>query len=511
MKNSINHYFRNFPTVWIEFPLLFGLAYAQKALFEGNQHTKFISGLANADYKYLTDEWLAGITDPFPLFSFILEYQYKLMGLKLGVHGFFWILLFIYAVAAYWLATKLFGSKSNKGNNLIIFTVLWFLVHSIVLREYWIFLFPPGLAKQYLIGNYYQPCCYGVFILLGIALYQYRKFAFSALCFFISAVFHPIYLVSSVILVSLMIILPANEYLWKRRIEFYVIAMTPLMIYGIWSYFLLTSKESSIIQDAHQMLSQFRISHHTDPWEWDPISSSGFFISAFLASWLGRREFIGQLIFYSTILSLITIAAMMIYFNPTFAIAAPWRISVFIAPLSWVVLLFSFSNWISKKMIFQKSVRVRIILLFLYIVFGFWGLKSIINNYEKKTEDKHYKISRYLDGYHKPGNQYLIPPDESNIRLEAGVPVYITWKSHPSKDTELLAWFDRIKKAETVYDSSIYHSRPVLKQLYKEENVSHIIWAEYNGDYPFKEETKLLYEDEFYSLWEIKSFELMNN
>lgn len=59
--------------IWrLWYPLVFGLAYSQEALFSSNQNTKFITGLARAGYRDVAADWMAGITDPFPLFSQLL-------------------------------------------------------------------------------------------------------------------------------------------------------------------------------------------------------------------------------------------------------------------------------------------------------------------------------------------------------------------------------------------------------------------------------------------------------
>ncbi|MEJ2040583.1 MAG: hypothetical protein P8X55_16885 [Desulfosarcinaceae bacterium] len=60
------------------YPILFGLAYSHPVLFTSNQNTKFISGLALAGYRDIAADWMAHITDPFPLFSILLKWEYQL-------------------------------------------------------------------------------------------------------------------------------------------------------------------------------------------------------------------------------------------------------------------------------------------------------------------------------------------------------------------------------------------------------------------------------------------------
>jgi len=52
--------------------LIFGLAYRQAPIYQSNQHTKFLHGLAKADYGYLKNDWLSRTVDPLPEFSFLV-------------------------------------------------------------------------------------------------------------------------------------------------------------------------------------------------------------------------------------------------------------------------------------------------------------------------------------------------------------------------------------------------------------------------------------------------------
>jgi hypothetical protein len=56
----------------------------------------------------------------------------------------------------------------------------------------------------------------------------------------------------------------------------------------------------------------------------------------------------------------------------------------------------------------------------------------------------------------RQGELYLIPPKEpdlNNFRLYTGAPIFINWKSHPYKDTELLEWYDRVQIALAFYNA----------------------------------------------------------
>ena len=78
----------------------------------------------------------------------------------------------------------------------------------------------------------------------------------------------------------------------------------------------------------------------------------------------------------------------------------------------------------------------------------------------------------------------MIPPEQTRIRLEAGVPVFATWKSHPTKDSEFLEWYKRIEAARTIYDGGP-GAQEALKALLESHAVTHVIWPESKGAFPF--------------------------
>ena len=89
--------------------ILFGLSYPQEALFSSNQNTKFITGLARAGYGDIAADWMARITDPFPLFSHLLQWQYQLLGLYAGTHLSFFLIAGAYGILGVWLAKSFFA------------------------------------------------------------------------------------------------------------------------------------------------------------------------------------------------------------------------------------------------------------------------------------------------------------------------------------------------------------------------------------------------------------------
>jgi hypothetical protein len=54
---------------------------------------------------------------------------------------------------------------------------------------------------------------------------------------------------------------------------------------------------------------------------------------------------------------------------------------------------------------------------------------------------------------HATENQlYLVPVGEFGFRLKTGIPVFVTFKTHPYKDVEVLEWRKRVDLASAFYN-----------------------------------------------------------
>ncbi len=491
------------------YPIFFALAYSQDTLFTSNQNTKFISGLAHAGYRDIASDWMAGITDPFPLFSWLLVLQYKAFGLFVGIHLSFFVIVAVYAAMAIWLARNLLANEEGWQRTLLIFSLIWLFVHSSEIKEYWLILLPDGLADQYILRSAYQPVSFGVLLFIGVAAYIRGHPVMAAVFIILAPLFHPTYIISSALIATAMVFLPANralEIAWEKRALFLSLVLVAIVPYAIWSIQTLSSGDPEIQSRAHSLLAEIRIPHHAIPSKWIVGDTLKFFVMSIVAAWLGRKWLPGQLVFVILLFIVATVAWAIIAPNPTLEVIAPWRVSSFIAPLSWIIILVSVTRWLTQIINhISFSVSRRVVRAGLIIVFSAASLIGIYRFHAvykyKKTHD-FYNVSRYLEAYHQAGNQYMVPVSEMYIRLEAGVPVFATWKSHPTRDNELLQWYERINVARTIYDDRVDSSE--ISALTDSYPVTHIICPADKGKYPFAGVGQKVYQDKSYSVWDIR-------
>ena len=493
------------------FPILFGLAYAQKAIFTENQNTKFITGLAYAAYGDIASDWMAKITDPFPFFTYLFKWTYQILGLHLGVHLLFLLLAGAYALFGVWIAKNLLETDTPQSKALWIFSFFWLFIHTEGLRQFWGHFFPDGLAYQYLMGEYFQPCCFGAFLLGGIGAYAAKRFIIAAFCFIIAPMFHPTYLFAALLVPLSLSLLPANHHMkikWKKRILFLVITGAVLIPYGLWNVNTLTSGDPALREKAYEILTKTRIPHHALPSHWSFRLTLQFFIVGFLAAWSAKRHLIGQILMVLMSVAALSVGFASFFYNPTLAAIAPWRVSVLAAPLSWVVLLSKFSKWVSTKLqekgqnTFKKF---RNIAAGLAIIACLVGIVETYANYQDKTKRPDYAISKFMARYHNPGYLYLIPLNLKNLRLEAGVPVYVTSKSHPTRDVEFLSFHERTKIAKKLYDPSTPIDLHEIAETLADNGITHIVWPVDRGAFPYKKIGRKIYADKDYTLWDLRS------
>ena len=70
----------------------------------------------------------------------------------------------------------------------------------------------------------------------------------------------------------------------------------------------------------------------------------------------------------------------------------------------------------------------------------------------------------------------LIPVDLSYIRMNTGLPIFIDWKYHAFKYSELIKWKKRIILANQFYETSDFDKQKIIfEDINQIEKISHIL------------------------------------
>ena len=468
--------------------LIFAFTVQQFLLFKGNV-VVIIHAIEIFNDNKLQNDWIANKTDHIPAFTYFNYILIKLFSVKI-LYFVHFILLSLCAFFLF-LISKSVYPKLGKSD----FILVWFTLFILIFHENSFF---SGVAGQSVIDAGYQPASYGVLFFLGIYFFLINKNFLSILLICISASFHPTYIIPSGFLVlgfSIYFILFKNYSDLFKIFLYYFILILPITIFVFYN-FLNLDRETTILG---QEILMKRISHHADILYWfsykDVISMIIFFISLILIRDKTKLFIsLGILGFCSIFLSIIQ------YFlqNNSLALIFPWRSSVFLMPISSIIIISYLIDKINRKLLNKK----KIIYTIFFLTSIFFGLKShVLENLNSNFQKKIF-LSNEIKKYYNKIDSLLVPIDTVSIRLNTGLPIFINHKHHPFKHDEIIDWNLRVKLANSFYNAkNLNLQNQFLKEILELEKISHILFKK-SQFYP---DCKDLINDNNYILIDISS------
>ena len=466
--------------LWIGIAILFGLAYTQSPLYEGNQNTKFLHGLAKAGTGYLQDDWLANTVDPLPVFSGLVDVTARINPNLFYLEYF--IMFGIYVFSLWGILTHLFNAQKNLTKQ-ALFLGLIFLYHAQYIL-WWVnkgygldlSILQNGVALQYLLGLEFQTNVFGVLLLLSIYLFLRQRYIWSIVLVGVAAIFHPAYLFSSALLTSAYVLilfwknLRTSEadkirslpIIWRAAREpvilgaIALILVLPVIIYNQTA---LAATSPETYEQAMHLLVYERIPHHSLPEVWLGTSAYiqiGIILVGILLARKSQLSVILLVLFIgAAIFTLVQIATGSL----TLAAIAPWRVSVLLVPLSTAIILAAVVSLVVDLLrLDQLWLRpVTVIIVLVGIAALAYSGNKLQQTYGTSFRDKRVTdMMDFVSKSKKPGELYMIPPKEpdlNNFRIYTGAPIFINWKSHPYKDTDVLEWYHRVQVSLDFYDA----------------------------------------------------------
>jgi hypothetical protein len=288
----------------------------------------------------------------------------------------------------------------------------------------------------------------------------------------LSASFHPTYILHSGFFISGILFINLINSDYKNFIKvlgIYIILILPITLFIILN-FLYIDKE--IISEGQIILID-RIKHHADIHHWltskDFISVVLFLISLYLVRF-NIRFFIFFLIFGLCSIS-ITVTQFFIN-NNSIALAFPWRTSVFIIPISSMIVV---SHLITKINFKVQQLNTYVVILSLFVSIFFYFKTHYIKNTNLKFNENLILVDK-INNHYNSIDRLLIPIDLEYIRMNSGLPIFVDWKHHAFKYNEIIKWKQRISLTNDFYSQTSYDKHVIqLKKIEKLENISHIL------------------------------------
>ncbi len=485
MQNNARFIKSALPT--LAWTLAFAVAYAQAPLYTSNQNQYFLHGLARAGWGTLSEDWLANTLDPAPVFSFMVEWAYRIFASELIFYFIYALLMGVYLFSVAGIVSTLYDLHSSKARRFGYFALL-ILVHSAALRFLfsrtlgfnWAYVLEAGVAGQRIMGSVLQPSAFGVLIALSIYLFLRGQRIWAAALLPLTATFHPTYLLSAAVLTAAYMVVAYQE---ERKLKpSFLIGLTalalvlPILAYSITVF---TPTSAEVFARTRDLLVHYRIPHHATPAEWFDASAVAQLLIVGLALFLIRKTRLFLLLAIPAATALALTLLQIFTGSDALALIFPWRMSVFIVPLSACILVGHGWTWVGEKYEPQMT-RYQRALNFITI-FGILSVVSIgavrfsIESANKSSAPERLMMA-FVAQNAAPGQVYLTPIKMQDFRLVTGAPVLVDFKSIPYQDVEVEEWYTRVQLADQFYLADDEDEQcGLLSTLADEYGVTHAI------------------------------------
>ena len=500
---------------------VFGIAYTQRPLYYDNQTTKFLHGLAQSGYGFLENDWLANTIDPLPAFTFLV----RITHLYLNEYAFYFYYIIIFGLYIYSLTgivSFIFQielnskadvySKNNRDRlKFLVFFAILIVLHCINIQIKALELDTAlnihyGVAEQYVLGPYFQPSNFGVFIIFSIYRFLHRNYFLAVACLALAATFHPTYLMGAgIICLAYLIIIYKNEGSLLKVISVGGLATLLLLPVFSYMYFQFRPTTAELWAKSQYIIVQLRIPHHSIPQLF--LSKPSAYLQIFLvvlALYLIRSTKVFAIIFIPFLITTFLTIIQIFYPNNTIAFIAPWRLSAVLVPIAtsiivaWLVsYLFDRYFQIKHK---QSVIAASLATISMVFVLGLYNQGRMF-----VEQDKSIPMLNYVKETTQKGDLYLVPNKNKELRkfrVYTGAPILINFKSHPYKDVEVLEWYQRNLAAQAFYESSSDRQCDILKQLVADYPINKVVTESQNfhANCAFLAQ---LYKDDRYGVYQI--------
>ncbi len=446
---------------------IIALSFPIDPLFTSNQNIYLLKGIAETENSSLVYDWMANQTDPFPLFTWLTSASFKISPVLLYIYH---IVLSIILIFSLYLSSQKILNTTYNSVSTVFFFLLLFLASNF-------FEVLNGVAGQYILGSYFQPSTFGVFLILSITLFCFEKYYLAIIFLLIPSYFHPTYIIQAAFLTLTyqVVIFKKNEIILALLIGiFALIAIMPLV------YFLYITFESlplDTLKISKEILAYERMSHHTlySSWIFRNHTLLGFvLLSSAIIIFRDNKNLLYLLIIPFTLSSIFVIYANLAE-NTTMLLLFGQRVSVWLMPLAACLMLARLVYSIEWHKLFNLSQQLLLFLgIFSSLVFAYFGINKTIKFHNVKSTNQ---LHSFLSSLEYANGILLVPLNRENIRLNAKVPIFIDWKSHPYRANEVIEWRERISLVSSFYDPHSTDKQRIqtFNQIDSRQSISFII------------------------------------
>jgi hypothetical protein len=424
--------------------IAFAVALAQDPLYTANQNTKYLHGAAAAGHGDLAHDWMANTIDPLPVFTGLVRALFH-VGLPELSYAIFAALAACYA---WWLTSVMTGAGLVQDTRARLLPFM----SSVVLTQAVFARWPRGLADQYLLDHYLQPCVFGVLLIGGVAAYLRERPLLAVVLVTIAAWIHPDYLPTSIACIVVFATVSPRERrfdptLFRRALFLAALLLAPLLMHILW---LVQPTSPEIWRRSLDVLVLYRIPQHTEVAQWFDVHEALHIAVMLLGTWLAKARGLRHLMAVLLALVVGSLVVTAIFGLEAVAAITPWRASVLLMPLALAVIVARLLDAAQRRWPARERVVSRIawVVLALAVAGGVVRQVDLSRRYARAAS---MPTMRWIRDHREPGEIYLVPTRDTEFdrfRLVTGAAIVINWKTHPYRDVELLEWQQRLEAAE---------------------------------------------------------------
>lgn len=434
-----------------------GVTFGQAPLYSSNQNQYFLHGLARAGAGFLRQDWLANTADPTPVFSALVAVTARY--LHEGAFFIYFLLLAGVYFGGLIGVTAHAVPVDRSRPRLLAYLIIVLGMHSALLATLSLAMIgvdlravlTNGVAGQFLMGDILQPSMAGVFLVASISAFIRDRRTPATIYAAVAAILHPTYLMGAGVLVATYAVIIARETRSVRLaagpIVLGLALMLPVAIHVVLTFRPTTPAAWATAQDV---LMNVRLQHHAIVHRWlgAPAYAQLAIVGAGL--WVVRRSpRLFAVMAASTVIAGVLTIVQVLSHSTSLALLFPWRLSVYVVPVSASVLAAAVVSWVHDRY-GETAQRARYTVLagaaiIAVLLFGGWQYTQRLADDDR--QDAATPAMDYVRRAKASGEMYLIPPAIERFRLYTGAPIFVDRKSIPYKDVELVEWYARSETA----------------------------------------------------------------
>lgn len=490
--------------------LIFAVSYTQAPLyFSSPTHNQyFLHGLLRAGAGFLKNDWLAHTTDPTPVFSFLVSLTSNYLDERF-FYLYYTLLSGIYIYSLVGIGTLLFSFQNSKPRQLILFTVITGM-HAPLFAEisrrfvgYDLGQLYTPVANHNLLGPYLQPSTFGVLLILSIYLFLLQRSLLATLSATFAASIHPSYLLCAATLAfSYMAVAIKGQEGAQRAIRIALWTLLTALPILLYSYIAFEPTSIELMRKSHDILVNFRIPHHARPADWMNAFVYVKLAIVGIAIYLVRKTALAAILLTSLLVAATLTIVQMVTGSSSLALVFPWRLSLFLAPIS-VSIIVAFCISYAYKRVPEISRYERLLMLLALGILCFVVLSGALRMRSSFANVASGPMLEFVKRTTSPADIFIIPTDIDGFRLYARAAIVVDFESIPYKDVEVIEWYERVQSINLLYESQSNRHCEVLRSLSERYKVSHIV-VRTHPKRQFCKSMDMLHEDNEYSVYLLK-------